>query len=109
MLSDRGHLAEVGAQKEAADGVLHALAHLHQVLQDALGWSLLGPDVAGAHCTEQVPVMHSPDVRCCLYQGLPKKSQNTTATFFGELRSSAAACRMPGSQHADLMQMSIWG
>ena len=88
----RGYLAEVGAQEEAADGVLHTLAHLDQVFQDALGWSLLGPDVAGAHCTQQVPVMHRPDVKCCLKQGLPEKMRDAS-TVLEEPKSMAKACR----------------
>lgn len=90
----REYLAEVGAQEKAADGVLHALAHLHQVLQDALGWSLLRPDVAGAHCTQQVPVMHRPGVKFCLRQGLPNRRQMPDASSVSkEPTSTAEACR----------------
>ena len=51
------YLAEVRAQEEAPDGMLHALAHLHQILQDALGWSLLGSDIAGSNGTKEIPVV----------------------------------------------------
>ena len=51
------YLAEVRAEEEAPDRVLHALAHLHQILQDALSWSLLGSDVAGSYRTKEIPVV----------------------------------------------------
>ena len=44
------HLHQVGAQEEAACGVLHALAHLHHVTQDQLGRGLVAADVARAGC-----------------------------------------------------------
>ena len=40
--SSLSHLAQIGAQEEAASGVLDSLAHLHQVLQDVLRMRLLG-------------------------------------------------------------------
>ena len=36
------HLAKIGAQEQAASGVLDTLAHLHQVLEDVLRMRLLG-------------------------------------------------------------------
>ena len=55
--AEGARLAEVGAQEEAACGVLHALAHFHQVLKDVLSMRLLGTDEAGAHGAQQVPVI----------------------------------------------------
>lgn len=49
------HLAEVGAQEQAACGVLHPLAHLGQVFEDLFGGALMRPDEARPNCTQQVP------------------------------------------------------
>ena len=47
-------LAQVRAEEQAVDGLLHAFGHLHEILQDVLRRALLGLDVHASHGDEQV-------------------------------------------------------
>lgn len=49
-----GALQQVVAEEEAPEGVLHAAAHLHQVLQDVLARLREGAHVDHAHRDQQV-------------------------------------------------------
>mmetsp|Transcript_85325 Transcript_85325/g.182865 ORF Transcript_85325/g.182865 Transcript_85325/m.182865 type:complete len:259 (+) Transcript_85325:1023-1799(+) len=59
------HLRKIVPQEQASERVLHAFAQLVDILQDLLGRSLLGLDVACGHCGQQVEPRQ--DVACMLH------------------------------------------
>lgn len=54
-----GHMGYVVSQKQTPHWMLDAFGHLHDILQDFFRRNILGFDVNGTSCDQQIPVRES--------------------------------------------------